>query len=59
MNKSIIKLKSDDKEIHWEMGESLVRKLEAEGIIKEIFPLHGMLYRNCLNVASINGQEEV
>lgn len=40
MNESMIKLKYDDKEVHWEMGESLVQKLEAEGIIKEVFPMH-------------------
>lgn len=47
MNESMIKLKSDDKEIHWEMGESLVKKLESEGIIKEVFPLNGILSLNC------------
>lgn len=40
MDKSII-LKFDKKEIYWEIGESLIRKLESEGIVKEVFPLHG------------------
>lgn len=48
MNESMIKLKSDNKEIHWEMGESLVKKLEAEGIIKQVFPLNGMLWLKLL-----------
>ena len=45
MNKSqsAITLNFDGKEVHWEVGESLLRKLQSEGIVKEVFPLHGML----------------
>lgn len=38
-----VTLKFDDKEFHWELGESLLRRLEAEGVVKQVFPLHGML----------------
>lgn len=34
-------LKFDNKEVYWEMGESLLKKLELESIVKEVFPLHG------------------
>ncbi|PIN11767.1 hypothetical protein CDL12_15633 [Handroanthus impetiginosus] len=37
--KSIV-LKLDCKEVDWKPGESLLRKLEALSIVKEIFPLH-------------------
>lgn len=40
---SDITLEFDDKEIHWQVGESLVRRLELEGFVKEVFPLHGMV----------------
>lgn len=43
MNKSAMKMKFGNKEVYWEMGESLLRKLETEGIIKEVFPLHGRM----------------
>lgn len=45
MNKrnSAVSLKFDGKEFHWELGESLLKRLEAEGIVKQVFPLHGML----------------
>ncbi|XWS16255.1 hypothetical protein CRYUN_Cryun34aG0069300 [Craigia yunnanensis] len=33
-------LKFDGKEIQWEAGESLLQKLELEGIVKQVFPLH-------------------
>ncbi|KAK7349230.1 hypothetical protein VNO77_06425 [Canavalia gladiata] len=33
-------LKFDGKEIHWEIGESLIQKLESENIVKQVFPLH-------------------
>lgn len=40
---SAVVLRSDTKEEHWKPGESLVRKLEAMGIVKEVFPLHGTI----------------
>ena len=40
---SAVTLKFDDKEFHWELGKSLLQMLEAEGIVKRVFPLHGML----------------
>lgn len=40
---SCITLKFDGKEIQWEVGESLLRRLELEGIVRQVFPLHGML----------------
>ncbi|KAI3455529.1 hypothetical protein Pfo_012192 [Paulownia fortunei] len=38
--KSVVVLKSDCTEVDWKPGESLVLKLEAIGIVKEVFPLH-------------------
>ncbi|XP_037495449.1 anoctamin-like protein At1g73020 isoform X1 [Jatropha curcas] len=38
-------LKLDGKEYLWEVGESLLRKLESEGIVKQIFPLHDEIKR--------------
>ncbi|KAK8594941.1 hypothetical protein V6N13_015851 [Hibiscus sabdariffa] len=37
---SDITLKFDGKEIQWEPGESLLQRLELEGIVKQVFPLH-------------------
>ncbi|OMO70883.1 Anoctamin/TMEM 16 [Corchorus capsularis] len=37
---SDISLKFDSKEIQWEAGESLLQRLESEGIVKQVFPLH-------------------
>ncbi|KAK2983843.1 hypothetical protein RJ640_008519 [Escallonia rubra] len=37
---SVIILRSNCKEIYWEPGEPLIRKLESEVIVKEVFPLH-------------------
>ncbi|EOY27034.1 Uncharacterized protein TCM_028984 isoform 1 [Theobroma cacao] len=37
---SCITLKFDGKEIQWEVGESLLRRLELEGIVRQVFPLH-------------------
>lgn len=34
-------LKADSKEENWKPGESLLHKLEAMGVVKEVFPLHG------------------
>ncbi|XLR27689.1 hypothetical protein S83_055589, partial [Arachis hypogaea] len=36
-------LKFNRREIHWEVGEHLLPKLESEIIIKQIFPLHVVL----------------
>ncbi|XP_022723977.1 anoctamin-like protein At1g73020 [Durio zibethinus] len=33
-------LKFDHKEIRWEAGESLLQRLELEGIVKQVFPIH-------------------
>ncbi|XP_015866251.3 anoctamin-like protein At1g73020 isoform X2 [Ziziphus jujuba] len=35
-----ITLKYDGKEFKWEVGECLLQKLETEGIVKRVFPLH-------------------
>ncbi|XP_031254946.1 anoctamin-like protein At1g73020 isoform X2 [Pistacia vera] len=37
---SVIVLNFDGKEFPWEIGQSLLKKLECEGIIKQVFPLH-------------------
>ncbi|KAL8230308.1 hypothetical protein R6Q57_000085 [Mikania cordata] len=37
---SAIILKSDHRDIRWEPGEPLLWKLEKEGIVKEVFPIH-------------------
>ncbi|KAM7476033.1 hypothetical protein LguiB_023276 [Lonicera macranthoides] len=47
-DETIISLKCDHKEVHWEVGEPLLRKLEAEGIVKEVFPLHDEIKRKKL-----------
>ncbi|XP_061356624.1 anoctamin-like protein At1g73020 [Gastrolobium bilobum] len=39
-SKSAITLEFDGKEIHWEIGENLILKLESENIVKQVFPLH-------------------
>jgi anoctamin-10 len=41
-NSEII-LKFDDKEFHWKENESLLTRLESEGVVKLVFPLHGTL----------------
>ncbi|KAL0415140.1 UNVERIFIED_CONTAM: Anoctamin-like protein [Sesamum latifolium] len=38
--KSVVVLKSDCTGVDWTPGESLLRKLEAMRIVKEVFPLH-------------------
>ncbi|KAK4395168.1 Anoctamin-like protein [Sesamum angolense] len=38
--KSVVVLKSDCTGVDWRPGESLLRKLEAMRIVKEVFPLH-------------------
>ncbi|XP_044494970.1 anoctamin-like protein At1g73020 isoform X2 [Mangifera indica] len=35
-----IVLNFDGKEFHWEVGQSLLKRLESEGIVKQVFPLH-------------------
>ncbi|RAL43896.1 hypothetical protein DM860_014397 [Cuscuta australis] len=37
---SVRTLAAGCEEVQWETGESLLRKLEFEGIVKEVFPLH-------------------
>lgn len=44
MESSVVALRSDSREEHWNPGESLFRKLETIGIVKEIFPIHGTIY---------------
>lgn len=39
-----VTLKVDGRELCWAAGESLVTRLESEGVIKQMFPLHGMLF---------------
>ncbi|KAL5227124.1 hypothetical protein ABZP36_015389 [Zizania latifolia] len=50
MNKtnSIIILKFDDKEFHWSQNESLLSRLEDEGVVKLVFPLHDEIKRKQL-----------
>lgn len=38
--KSVIELKYDQREVDWVPREPLLRKLESENIVKEVFPLH-------------------
>ncbi|CAI9766121.1 unnamed protein product [Fraxinus pennsylvanica] len=38
--KSVIELKYDHREVDWVPREPLLRKLESESIVKEVFPLH-------------------
>ncbi|KAF9616997.1 hypothetical protein IFM89_033067 [Coptis chinensis] len=37
---SVVTLMYNNKVINWKPGESLVKKLESEGIVKKVFPLH-------------------
>ncbi|EEF46308.1 anoctamin-like protein At1g73020 [Ricinus communis] len=39
-SKSDATLKWDSMEYLWEVGESLLRRLESDGIVKQVFPLH-------------------
>jgi anoctamin-10 len=39
---SPITLKFDEKVFHWNQNESLLSSLEAEGVVKLVFPLHGI-----------------
>lgn len=45
---SYIALKYESKELCWNTGESLVRKLETESIVKDVFPLHDEMKRKSL-----------
>nr|ACN67533.1 starch branching enzyme interacting protein-1 [Zea mays] len=45
---SEIALKFDGKEFHWKQSESLLTMLEAEGVVKRIFPLHDEIKRKQL-----------
>ncbi|WVZ69111.1 hypothetical protein U9M48_017949 [Paspalum notatum var. saurae] len=45
---SEITLKFDDKEFHWKQNESLLTRLEAEGVVKLVFPLHDEIKRKQL-----------
>ncbi|KAF7814175.1 anoctamin-like protein [Senna tora] len=47
-SKSAITLKFDGKEISWKSGENLLRKLESENIVKQVFPLHDERKRQSL-----------
>ncbi|AAD55649.1 Hypothetical protein [Arabidopsis thaliana] len=40
-----VTLKLDGREFCWTAGESLLRRLESEGVIKQMFPLHDELKR--------------
>ncbi|XP_058068240.1 anoctamin-like protein Os01g0706700 isoform X2 [Magnolia sinica] len=37
---SAVTLTFDRKEFKWEIGESLLKRMECEGIVKQVFPLH-------------------
>ncbi|CAM8899135.1 unnamed protein product [Rhodiola kirilowii] len=39
-SKSASLMRSHGKEFYWNAGESLLMKLESEGIVKQVFPLH-------------------
>lgn len=41
-SQSAVTLKCDGKELQWKVGEYLLQKLESEGIVKQVYPLHGM-----------------
>ncbi|KAI3761614.1 hypothetical protein L1987_52035 [Smallanthus sonchifolius] len=45
---SAVVLKSNGRDVKWEPGESLVWKLEKEGIVKEVFPIHDEMKRKQL-----------
>ncbi|KAI3671621.1 hypothetical protein L1987_87361 [Smallanthus sonchifolius] len=52
---SAVVLKSNGRDVKWEPGESLVWKLEKEGIVKEVFPIHGiaLCFYTFLHIVSI------
>ncbi|OIW04939.1 hypothetical protein TanjilG_15684 [Lupinus angustifolius] len=45
---SAITLEFDGEQIYWEIGESLLWKLESENIVKQVFPLHDEKKRKTL-----------
>ncbi|MBA0748936.1 hypothetical protein Gogos_002910 [Gossypium gossypioides] len=45
---SDVTLKFDGKKIQWEAGKSLLQRLELEGIVKQVFPLHDEIKRKKL-----------
>ncbi|XP_059640656.1 anoctamin-like protein At1g73020 [Cornus florida] len=47
-SQSVITLNFDGKKFHWKIGESILQKLESEGIVKQVFPLHDELTRKQL-----------
>lgn len=51
-NQSAVTLKCDEEEFQWKVGESLVRILESKKIVKQIFPLHGIISLTSLKFCS-------
>lgn len=47
-SQSAVTLKFDGKEFHWEVGECLVRKLESEHFVRQVFLLHDEIKRKKL-----------
>jgi anoctamin-10 len=47
---SEISLKFDDKEFAWKQNESLLHRLEDEGVVKLVFPLHGKIICDSTNI---------
>ncbi|XP_077254236.1 anoctamin-like protein isoform X2 [Tasmannia lanceolata] len=45
---SSVTVRFDNKEFQWEMGESLLKQMESEGIVKQVFPLHDEKKRKML-----------
>ncbi|KAI3956953.1 hypothetical protein MKX01_000987 [Papaver californicum] len=45
---SVIALRFESKEFSWKLGESLLKRLETEGIVKHVFPLHDEIRRKQL-----------
>ncbi|KAL5975562.1 hypothetical protein ACLOJK_019886 [Asimina triloba] len=43
-----VTLTFDGKEFMWEIGESLLKKMELEGIVKQVFPVHDETKRKLL-----------
>lgn len=38
-----VTLRFGDKKILWKVEEPLLHRLELEGVVKQVFPLHGMV----------------
>ncbi|XP_026449204.1 anoctamin-like protein Os01g0706700 isoform X2 [Papaver somniferum] len=45
---SVIALRFDNQEFCWKPGESLLKRLETEGVVKHVFPLHDEIRRKQL-----------